>query len=273
MNLNGKCSFVLCLLCFFLMGHKSDKFIIIQSTTSTRDSGFYDYIIEKFNQNYSIDIRVIAVGTGQALRNAKKCDADILLVHHKPSEDEFVKKGYGLYRKQIMYNDYILVGPKNDPAQIKELKNIKGALKKIYKKKSYFVSRGDESGTDKKEKSLWRSVRLDMKSAENSWYLESGSGMGSSLNIAVNKNAYILTDRSTWISFGNKKEHIILVENEPSLFNYYGIIPINPLKCPKAKVKESEVFINWLLSDEGKKHINSFKKKGTQLFFSGFRKN
>ena len=250
-----------------------DRSIIIQSTTSLKNSGFYDYIIEKFNKNYSIGIRVVAVGTGQALRNAKKCDADILLVHHKPSEDEFVRKGYGLYRKQIMYNDYILVGPKKDPAQIKELKSIKGALKKIYENKSLFVSRGDESGTDKKEKSLWRSVRLDMKSRENSWYLESGSGMGSSLNIAVNKNAYILTDRSTWISFGNKKEHIILVENEPSLFNYYGIIPINPIKCPKAKVKESEIFINWLISDEGKKHINSFEKKGTQLFFSGFRKN
>ncbi|MDC3091283.1 substrate-binding domain-containing protein [Rickettsiales bacterium] len=253
------------------MAQKSDKFIIIQSTTSTRDSGFYDYIIEKFKNYHPIDIRVIAVGTGQALRNAKKCDADILLVHHKPSEDEFVRKGYGLYRKQIMYNDYVLVGPKNDPANIKQLNNIKGALKRIYQTKSFFVTRGDESGTDKKEKSLWRSVRLTVDSKKNNWYLESGSGMGSSLNIAVNKNAYILTDRSTWISFGNKKGHIVLVENEPSLFNYYGIIPISPLKCPKSKLKESETFINWLLSKEGKEYINSFKKDGKQLFFSSPR--
>ena len=163
MNFNGKYCIVLFILCFFLMGHKSDKFIIIQSTTSTRDSGFYDYIIGKFKNYHPIDIRVIAVGTGQALRNARKCDADILLVHHKPSEDEFVRKGYGLYRKQIMYNDYVLVGPKSDPANIKQLNDIKGALKRIYQTKSYFVTRGDESGTDKKEKSLWKSGILSWK--------------------------------------------------------------------------------------------------------------
>ena len=255
------------------MSNNKNGFILIQSTTSTRDSGFYDYIIEKFNNKHPTNVRVVAVGTGQAIRNAKACDADILLVHHKPSEDEFIKEGYGLYRKEFMYNDYVLVGPKSDPASLREEKNIKKALKKIYNSETFFVSRGDESGTHKKEQSLWRSVRIDIRPKNNNWYLETGTGMGSSLNIAVNKNAYILSDRSTWITFGNKKDHEIIVENEPSLLNYYGIIPLNPEKCPKVKQKQSEVFINWLTSEEGKKHINSFRKDGNQLFFSKLNKD
>ena len=248
----------------------ADKnFIIIQSTTSTRDSGFYEYIIPKYNKFNSTKVRIVAVGTGQAIRNAKRCDGDILFVHHKNSEKKFVEEGFGLYRKEVMYNDYILVGPKNDPAQIKGLKNINKALSRIKESDSLFVSRGDDSGTHKKEVALWNNFLNDEIGTQRfSWYIETGSGMGSSLNVAVNISAYTLTDRSTWMFFGNKKNHKILVENEPTLFNYYGIIPVNPKKCKNVKIKESEEFINWLLSPIGRGYINEYNKDGTQLFFA-----
>ena len=245
-----------------------EDFIVIQSTTSTRDSGFYDHVLKSYKQENFTKIKVIAVGTGQAIRNSKKCDGDILLVHHKPSEEKFVSEGYGLYRKEIMYNDFVLIGPKNDPANIRDLKNVKFAFKEIYKSKSKFISRGDDSGTHKKEIEIWSQLEKKIKSKNHSWYLETGSGMGSSLNIAVNNLAYILTDRSTWVAFGNKKNHVILLENEPLLKNSYGIIPISPKKCPKTKIEESEKFIKWLMSKKGKKTINSFRVKGQQLFFA-----
>ncbi len=250
-----------------------ENFLIVQSTTSTRDSGFYEYILPKYKTIDDAEIRVVAGGTGHAIKNAMRCDADILLVHDKPSEELFVKEGFGLYRKDLMYNDYVLVGSKNDELKIKGTKKIQEVFKKIYDTKLNFVSRGDDSGTHKKELSLWKTLGIEINTRKDSWYLETGSGMGSSLNVAVNKNAYILSDRATWIAFNNKKNHIIIVENEPILFNYYGIIPINPEKCSKSKIQLSERFINWLLSDQGQVIINSFRRNGQQLFFGNAVKN
>tara|TARA_B100000989_G_C19528810_1_gene468478 strand:- start:3462 stop:4268 length:807 start_codon:yes stop_codon:yes gene_type:complete len=243
------------------------KKIIIQSTTSIRDSGFYDYMLNEYNKNSKTKINVVAVGTGQALRNAKNCDGDLLFVHHKPSEIDFVLKEYGLYRKDVMYNHFILVGPKNDPAKVKDIGDIKRAFKKIFDTKSKFVSRGDNSGTHKKEQSIWKSINKNINPKTSDWYLETGSGMGTSLNVAVNLFGYILTDRATWISYKNKNNHVIFVENEPNLLNFYGIIPINPKKCPNIDIIESEKFIGWILSEKGQSLINSFRINNQKLFF------
>ena len=248
-----------------------DNFIVIQSTTSIRDSGFYEHIKKKFIKNYGFGIKVVAVGTGQAIKNAEKCDADILFVHHKPSELNFVRNGFGIYRKEVMYNEFVLIGPKEDPANIRNIKEIKLALNKIKSKKKNFVTRGDQSGTHKKELELWKQINPKIPSNYENWYIETGAGMGSSLNIAVNKNAYILSDKSSWLSFGNKRNHQILLQNDPSLINVYGIIPINPENCPDVKKNEAEIFINWLTSQEGQIQIDSFRKNGKQLFFSLFK--
>ena len=242
-------------------------FIIIQSTTSARDSGLYDFILPDFFDKKQIEVRVIAVGTGQALKNAERCDADLLIVHHKESEEKFVRNGYGLWRKEFMYNDFVLVGPESDPGEVGQDHSITQALRSISEKKLKFISRGDESGTHKKEIFLWDSSKIKPDPKKNKWYLSVGQSMGGAINIAVNKDAYILSDRSTWLTFNNKKKHKILVENEPLLYNYYGVIPINPKKCPKVKLKEAKLFIEWLTSKKTKELISSFKKDGKQLFF------
>ncbi len=246
----------------------SKEFMVLQSTTSTRDSGFYDHLLPIFFQESGIEVRVVAVGTGQAIKNARKCDADVLITHHKKSENQFVKDGFGMYRKEFMFNDYVLVGPETDPAKIKQTNSIKQALSKIIINQSIFISRGDDSGTYKKEIGLWKSIGKIPKPKENKWYLSVGQGMGGALNMAVDKNAYILSDRATWVSFKNKKSHKILVSNEPLLLNYYGVIPISPKKCPNAKVELSNIFINWLISNKTKVLINQFKINEVQLFFA-----
>lgn len=246
----------------------SKEFIILQSTTSTRDSGFYEHLLPKFTKKYGFDVRVVAVGTGQALKNAKRCDADVLIVHHEKSEEKFVNEGFGLFRKVFMFNDYVLVGPKSDPAKTKIDNSIKIALKKIVNSRSLFISRGDDSGTYKKELSLWDELGRIPNVKNDKWYLSVGQGMGGALNIAVNKNAYIISDRATWISFNNKKKHEILVANEPLLLNHYGVIPINQSKCPSTKSKLVKIFVDWLLSKSTKKIINDFRVNGNQLFFS-----
>ena len=256
---------------FFKSIISREDYLIIQSTTSTRDSGFYNFILPKYRMIDDIKIKVIASGTGHAVVNAKKCDADIILVHDKQSEDLFVKNGFGLYRKDLMYNDFILVGPKSFNINFKN-ENIYQVLQKIYDNKLTFVSRGDNSGTYKKEISLWKNLSLKINTRKDRWYLETGSGMGPSLNIAVNKNAITLTDRATWISFNNKKDHTILVEGDKNLYNYYGIIPINPKKCPNSNIDSSEKFINWITSKEGQELINSYTKNGEQLFFGNSKK-
>ena len=259
-------------LIFFKNTISKEDSLIIQSTTSTRDSGFYNFILPKYKIVDDIRIKVIASGTGHAIVNAKKCDADIVLVHDKTSEELFVKNGFGLYREDLMYNHFLLVGPKSLNISVNN-ENIYQVLQKIYDNKLTFVSRGDNSGTNKKEISLWKNLGLKINTRKDRWYLETGSGMGPSLNIAVNKNAITLTDTATWISFNNKRNHTILVEGDKDLNNYYGIIPINPKKCPNSKIEASEKFINWLLSDKGQELINSFRINGEQLFFGNSKKN
>tara|TARA_B100000886_G_C20361740_1_gene465513 strand:- start:241 stop:1047 length:807 start_codon:yes stop_codon:yes gene_type:complete len=253
---------------FFTFSFQNERGIIIQSTTSIRDSGFYDYILNEYKKISQTKVNVVAVGTGQAIRNAENCDGDLLFVHHKPSELEFVNKKHGLYRKEVMYNDFILVGPKSDPARIRKLGDIRKAFKKIFDTKSKFISRGDDSGTHKKEKLIWNSINQNMNSKIYDWYLETGSGMGSSLNIAVNLFGYVLTDRATWISYKNKNNHEILVEDESNLLNFYGIIPVNPKRCPNINLIESEKFISWILSEGGQNLINSFRINNKKLFFA-----
>ena len=251
--------FILFLLLGFTKTSFSKEFITLQSTTSTQNSGLYDYILPIFSDKYNIDVRVVAVGTGQAIKNAQNCDGDVLIVHSQTSEENFVESGYGLYRQNLMYNDFIIIGPYNDPAEINSSQNAFEVFKKIYNAKSVFSSRGDESGTHKAEINIWNEINLETNKFNGNWYRELGLGMGATLNVAVQMDAYVLSDRATWIAFNNKRDHKILFEGDKSLFNQYGIIPVNPKKCPSVKFNLSEKFIYWMLSKEGQNKIASFK--------------
>ncbi len=242
-------------------------FIVVQSTTSTRNSGLYDAILPQFTEATGIQIRVVAVGTGQALRNARNCDGDVLLVHATAAEEEFVEDGYGLSRTDLMYNDFVLVGPSDDPARVADTTSINAALSAIADSRAPFASRGDDSGTHKKERSLWAGAEVDPSGDSGTWYRETGSGMGATLNIASGMNAYTLTDRATWIAFANKGDLRILAEGDEDLFNQYGIIAINPVRCPAVKATPAQTFIDWLLSDGGQSAIAAYRRDGQQLFF------
>ncbi len=241
--------------------------IIVQSTTSTANSGLYDYILPIFEARTGIKVNVVAVGTGQAIRNAQNGDGDVLLVHAKPAEEKFVAEGYGVERFDVMYNDFIIVGPPEDPAGIKGMAKASAALAKIASEGAKFASRGDNSGTHKKEMALWKDAGVDPTSASGTWYRETGSGMGATLNVAVGMDAYTMTDRGTWISFKNKADYEILVEGDPELFNQYGVILVNPKKYPRVKAAAGQAFIDWILSPEGQSAIASYKLDGQQLFF------
>ena len=243
------------------------EYIILQSTTSTQNSGLYDYILPKFTKKNDIDVRVVAVGTGQAIKNAQNCDGDVLIVHSKDSEENFVRSGFGLYRKNLMYNDFVIIGPENDPAKVKSSGNAFEAFKKIFNERAIFASRGDESGTHKAEIKIWNNLNMSTNDFNGGWYRELGLGMGATLNVAVQMDAYALSDRATWLAFKNKRQHLILFEGDESLFNQYGIIPVNPNKCPSVKTNLSKIFIDWILSMEGQNLISSYKKNGQQLFF------
>ena len=243
------------------------EYIILQSTTSTQNSGLYDYILPKFTKKHDIDVRVVAVGTGQAIKNAQNCDGDVLIVHSKDSEENFVRSGFGLYRKNLMYNDFVIIGPENDPAKVKSSGNAFEAFKKILNERAIFASRGDESGTHKAEIKIWKNLNMSTNDFNGGWYRELGLGMGATLNVAVQMDAYVLSDRATWLAFKNKRQHLILFEGDESLFNQYGIIPVNPNKCPSVKTNLSKIFIDWMLSMEGQNYISSYKKNGQQLFF------
>lgn len=245
----------------------SKEYIILQSTTSTQNSGLYDYLLPKFTKKKGIDVRVVAVGTGQAIKNAQNCDGDVLIVHSKDTEENFVKSGYGIYRKDLMYNDFVIIGPENDPAKVKFSGNAFEAFKKIFDKRAIFSSRGDESGTHKAEIKIWNNLNMNTNDFNGGWYRELGLGMGATLNVAVQMDAYVLSDRATWLAFKNKRQHLILFEGDEGLFNQYGIIPVNPNKCPSVKTNLSKIFINWMLSIEGQNYISSYKKNGQQLFF------
>lgn len=241
--------------------------IMVQSTTSTRDSGLYDFILPRFKEASGITVNVIAVGTGQAIQNARDCNGDVLLVHSKPDEEKFVADGYGVKRYDLMYNDFVLIGPKADPAGIAGTKDVKAALAKIAETKSDFASRGDNSGTNKAELRLWQAAGIDPKEFSGSWYLETGSGMGNTLNVAVGKNTYTMSDRATWSKYGNKQDHMVVVEGDTPLFNQYGVMVVSDDKCPNVKEEAADKFVDWLISDEGQKAIADYQIDGQQLFF------
>ena len=248
-----------------------DDFIIVQSTTSTQNSGLFEHILPKFTDKTGIEVRVVAVGTGQALKNARNGDGDVVLVHSKPDEEKFVAEGWGVKRHDVMYNDFVIVGPKADPAGIAGLKDADRALEKIAEAKAPFASRGDNSGTHKAELRLWAKTNVDPGNSSGDWYLETGSGMGATLNTAVGKHAYTLTDRGTWLSFANKDDFEVLVEGDPKLFNQYGVILVNPEKHPRVKAEKGQAFVDWLTGSEGQKAIANYKIDGQQLFFPNAR--
>lgn len=248
-------------------GFAADRYITVQSTTSTQNSGLYDFLLPKFQAATGIEVRVVAVGTGQAIKNAQNCDGDVLLVHAKPAEEKFVEEGYGVSRFDLMYNDFVIVGPKSDPAGVNGGSDAVGALKRIAAATAPFASRGDDSGTNKKELALWNEAGIEVSSASGDWYRETGSGMGATLNTAVGMGAYALTDRATWASFGNKGDFVIAVEGDPALFNQYGIIAVSAEKCPNVKQEDGQVFIDWMLSKDGQAAIADYQREGRQLFF------
>ena len=241
--------------------------ILVQSTTSTANSGLYDAILPGFTDKTGITVNVVAVGTGQAIRNAANCDGDVLLVHAKTAEDKFVADGHGVSRADLMYNDFVLVGPASDPAGVSGMTDIQDALTKISEAGALFASRGDDSGTHKKEMALWSDTGLDPTAASGGWYRETGSGMGATLNAGVGMAAYLLTDRATWLSFENKGDFTIQVQGDEDMFNQYGVILVNPEVCPNVKVDAAQTFIDWLLSPEGQTAIGAYTRSGEQLFF------
>ncbi len=245
----------------------AETFITVASTTSTQNSGLYDHILPKFTANTGIKVRVIAVGTGQAVRMARNGDADVLFVHHKASEEKFVADGFGVRRFDVMVNDFVLLGPKSDPAIVGGEEDITKALSKIAEAEAAFASRGDDSGTHKKELSLWKASGADPTAASGSWYRETGAGMGATLNTASAMNAYVLTDRATWLKFKNKGALKILVEGDERLFNQYGIILVNPRRHPHVKAKAAQAFIDWVLGAEGQAAIGAYRIEGRQAFF------
>ncbi|MDX1540372.1 MAG: substrate-binding domain-containing protein [Geminicoccaceae bacterium] len=248
-------------------GMAEERFITVASTTSTENSGLFDHLLPQFEQAAGIEVRVVAVGTGQALRLGENGDADVLLVHAEPAEEAFVEAGHGVERFDVMYNDFVIVGPADDPAGVRGEDDALEALQAIADAEAPFASRGDDSGTHKKELALWQQAEIDAVSASGSWYRETGSGMGATLNTASGMDAYALTDRATWLAFANKGDLELLVEGDQRLFNQYGVILVNPEKHPHVKAEAGEAFIDWLLSEEGQAAIASFRLEGEQAFF------
>jgi len=247
--------------------HGADGHIIIQSTTSTEASGLFDHILPIFESETGIDARVVAVGTGQALKNAQNCDGDVLFVHAKPAELEFVANGYGVDRQDVMYNDFVIVGPSSDPAGIGGSHDAADALQKIAASEAPFASRGDDSGTHQKELALWREAGADPTEASGQWYRETGSGMGATLNTASAMGAYALTDRGTWISFANKGDLAIVVEGDEAMFNQYGVILVSPEHCPSVNAEGAQAFIDWITGEPGQQAIADFMLNDQQLFY------
>ena len=244
-----------------------EKSIVVASTTSTQDSGLFEYLLPIFQQQTGIAVKVIAQGTGQALDTGRRGDADVVFVHAKSAEEKFLAEGQGVKRNPVMYNDFVLIGPKNDPAGIKG-RDVAAALKTIKEKQAPFISRGDRSGTHMAELALWnKDAGIDIDQQKGPWYKSIGQGMGAALNMASASNAYVLSDRGTWLSFKNKGDLQILVEGDKRLFNQYGVILVNPEKHPTVKKELGQQFIDWLLSPEGQKAIANYKVNGEQLFY------
>jgi tungstate transport system substrate-binding protein len=249
-----------------------EKFIVVSSTTSTEQSGLFKHLLPAFEQKAGVKVRVVALGTGQALDQARRGDADVVFVHDKAAEEKFVAEGWGVERKEVMYNDFVLIGPKADPAKVGGGRDIVEAFKKIEAAKAAFVSRGDKSGTHAAELRLWKATGIDLDAAKGPWYKETGSGMGPALNTAASMNAYLLADRGTWLSFKNRQDLVILVEGDQRLFNQYGVILVNPAKHPHVKADLGQQFVDWVVSAEGQKAIADYKIDGQQLFFPNARK-
>ncbi len=248
-----------------------DKFIVVASTTSTQDSGLFGHILPLFKARTGIDVRVVAQGTGQALATAKKGDADVVFVHDKVAEAKFVEEGFGIDRREVMYNDFVIVGPRADPAKTAGSDAI-GALKKIAAAKQPFASRGDKSGTHAAELRYWKAAEVDPQSGKGSWYRETGSGMGPTLNTASAMNAYAFTDRGTWLSFRNRGDLTVLVEGDTRLFNQYGVMLVNPARHAHVKKEMGMQFIDWITSAEGQAAIAAYRIEGQPLFFANARK-
>src|SRR6267154_2573263 len=248
-----------------------DRSIVVASTTSTQDSGLFGYLLPIFKAKTGIDVKVIAQGTGQALDTARRGDADVVFVHAKAQEEKFVAEGVGVRRFDVMYNDFVLIGPKGDPAGVKG-KDIATALRAIQAKAAPFVSRGDKSGTHLAELALWKQADVAASSIKAPWYREIGQGMGAALNTAAAMNAYVLSDRGTWISFRNRGELEISVEGDKQLFNQYGVMLVNPQKYPSVKKELGQAFVDWLVSVEGQATIAGYRIDGQQLFFPNAEK-
>jgi tungstate transport system substrate-binding protein len=241
--------------------------ITLASTTSTENSGLLGYLLPIFKGESGIGVRVVAVGTGQAMRMAKKGDADVVLVHHRPSEEEFVEEGYGVERIAVMHNDFVIVGPASDPAEIKGMSDATAALGRVRSRRAAFVSRGDDSGTHKRELSLWAALDFQPGNDDVDWYRESGSGQGATLNVASEMEAYCLSDRASWVTFANKRSLELLVEGDPNLLNPYSVILVSPQKHSHIKAAEGQQLIDWLVSERGQQLIAAFRVEGQQLFF------
>ena len=244
-----------------------ENFIVLQSTTSTRNSGLLDAILPIFEEKSGIEVRVVAVGTGQAIKNAVRGDGDVLMVHAKASEIEFVAQGWGVERFDLMYNDFVIIGPVADPVDVSGMDNVVAALLRIAASGAVFVSRGDDSGTHKAELRLWREADVNVAAASGGWYRETGAGMGTTLNIAIEMGAYVMADRASWISFGHKVDHVVLVQGDERLFNQYGVILVNPERHPAVKEKSGQIFVDWLIGAQGQAAIAAFRVAGQQLFF------
>ena len=244
-----------------------DKSIVVSSTTSTQDSGLFGHILPLFKAKTGIDVKVISQGTGQALDTGRRGDADVVFVHAKSAEEKFLAEGFGVKRYPVMYNDFVIIGPKNDPAGIKSTKDVSAALNTIKAKGASFISRGDKSGTHIAEINLWKAVGIDIEKDNGPWYKSIGQGMGAALNTASASNAYVMSDRGTWISFKNKGDLVIAVEGDKRLFNQYGVMLVNPAKHPSVKKELGQAFIDWLVSPEGQKAIADYKINGEQLFY------
>jgi len=245
----------------------ADEYIVVSSTTSTEQSGLFAHLLPHFEKQQGIKVRVVALGTGQALDMARRGDADVVFVHDKIAEDKFIAEGYGIKRYDVMYNDFVLIGPRNDPAKVSGGLDIYLSFGKIAHSKSPFVSRGDKSGTHAAELRLWKAAGIDIEKSRGDWYRDAGAGMGPALNMAASLNAYILADRGTWLSFKNRQELNIVTEGDQRLFNQYGVILVNPAKHPHVKQESGQKFIDWLISAAGQKAIADYKIGGEQLFF------
>ena len=244
-----------------------ERSITVASTTSTEQSGLFGHLLPRFTAKTGIRVNVVAVGTGQALDVGRRGDADVVFVHDKAAEEKFLAEGFGVKRFEVMYNDFVVIGPKRDPARIVGGKDVLEALRKIAADKAPFISRGDRSGTHAAELRYWKDAGIDIDQAKGPWYREIGQGMGAALNMAAAANAYLLSDRGTWLSFKNRGELSILVEGDRRLFNQYGVMLVNPAKHPGVKAADGQAFVDWLVSPEGQRTIADYKVEGEQLFF------